>query len=329
MNKLNNLKSFHTLKQAATLLSAFTKIEISEADILHYALEGHTTLSVKFICQAPGLRWELVSIENAETCEVDFFTSSPYIGIQINDSQVLEKRHSHEDSPESMTGVYDILMWGSGKLVAERAYQSVTDFKNVTMHEFYGIFLRSDSGEIYELKEHYEYNEQTKGSRASLIKIKSIISQTHVSEDRATEMLENWELYSRQLQQSMSDKPTYQRFYSAKSLPVESFLVIRSSALDKLEKNLISKETIEKPLTEKEKTSVSLMIAAMADMAGLDIFKPNKAATDLIAHADSISLKALSPGTLSKFFNLAQEHLAERNSQQLSDAKKPIFRPKS
>jgi hypothetical protein len=62
-------------------------------------------------------------------------------------------------------------------------------------------------------------------------------------------------------------------------IPNDSFLVIRTAALQELEKRIANLE--EKPLELRERTTLLVIIAALAKMAKIDLKKPSKAAANI------------------------------------------------
>ena len=60
MSKILKLKEWLTIEEAATRLSASAGEEVSGADVLRFALDGHLTLSVYFVNHARGTRGRVV-----------------------------------------------------------------------------------------------------------------------------------------------------------------------------------------------------------------------------------------------------------------------------
>ena len=62
MNKLLNLKHRLTVPDAARHLTMFFGEDVSEADVLRLALDGHLTLSVNFVNHAMGRCGPVISV---------------------------------------------------------------------------------------------------------------------------------------------------------------------------------------------------------------------------------------------------------------------------
>jgi hypothetical protein len=68
-------------------------------------------------------------------------------------------------------------------------------------------------------------------------------------------------------------------FYPAAGLPADSVLVVRTSSLHDLEARLSEPDRkVEKPIEQRERTSLLAIIAALAELAKLDVTKPSSAA---------------------------------------------------
>jgi hypothetical protein len=68
-------------------------------------------------------------------------------------------------------------------------------------------------------------------------------------------------------------------FYPAAGLPSDSVLVVKTSALRDLEARVSEPDQrVEKPVEQRERTSLLVIIAALAQMAKVDVRKPSSAA---------------------------------------------------
>ena len=67
-------------------------------------------------------------------------------------------------------------------------------------------------------------------------------------------------------------------YYPAAGLPADSVLVVRTSALHDLEaKQSEPDQKAEKPLERRERTTLLVIIAALAELAKIDVTKPTSA----------------------------------------------------
>jgi hypothetical protein len=81
-------------------------------------------------------------------------------------------------------------------------------------------------------------------------------------------------------------------YYPADGLPDDSVLVVRTSALQELEARLSEPERrIDKPIDARERTTLLVMIAALANMAKIDWSRPSKAAAAIQSQAALIGVQ--------------------------------------
>jgi hypothetical protein len=68
--------------------------------------------------------------------------------------------------------------------------------------------------------------------------------------------------------------------YPAQSFPSNAILVVRTSALQDLEARL-SGPNVERPVGQRERTTLLVIIAALAELNGIDVKQPSKAALQI------------------------------------------------
>lgn len=90
-------------------------------------------------------------------------------------------------------------------------------------------------------------------------------------------------------------------FWEASVPPQEQSLYFKRSEIDLLAMLINGADELE----PREETSVGRLLSILADMAELDISKPNKAAEVLRLHADLKGLKPPSKGTITKYLGWA------------------------
>jgi hypothetical protein len=101
----------------------------------------------------------------------------------------------------------------------------------------------------------------------------------------------------------------YQR---ARGLPEDTLLVVRTSALRELEAR-VSKldQEVEKPLEQRERTTLLVIIAALAELAEVDVKKPAKAG--LTIESQTVRMGAgISSRAIQDHLNRIPEALARR-----------------
>jgi hypothetical protein len=237
MKKLLNLKQWLTVADAARHLSILFGEDVSEADVLRLALDGHLTLSVYFVNGARGRCGPAIPAEDAKVTiqeedpddwshltggqsadegEVKVFSQWVH-GLILGDGRVLE----YDRETVLLDGVWDLTMLGHERLEIEQRYQLFTEGPEVDMRFRDGpldhpIVSRED-GTYCQLHEPY-----------------------------------------------FADK----HYFPADTLPADSVLVVRTSALHDLEARLAEPDQrAEKAVERRERTSLLAIIAALAQLA--------------------------------------------------------------
>jgi hypothetical protein len=249
VKKLLNLKQWLTVADAARHLGVLLGGDVSEADVLRLALDGHLVLSVYFVNGARGRCGPVVRIEDAKRTvkeedpddwihlkgspppgegeKVRVFWSFIH-GLSLGDGRVIECAKE----TELLDGVWDLTMLGHERLEVEQRYQFLTGGPEVDMSFRDGpldhpIVSRED-GTYCQIHEPYFADEH---------------------------------------------------YFPADALPGDSVLVVRTSALHDLEARASEPaQRAEKPLGKRERDTLLVIIAALAKMADIDVTKPSKAA---------------------------------------------------
>lgn len=289
-SKILKLKNWVTVEEAADRLSIIAGETVKKSDILHFALDGHLILSVNFVNHAVGRPFRIEPLAEpiklateeqilaatgrcplADILTLEMLsslgpeTNIPGTDISLNYAEELfpsgkEKIiwEGEEQQPESLQGVWDLLMLGAERLDVEHAYQQLTGGSSVNLTFLGGPLVRSpNSTKCYQLLDHFKVSN----------KRLDIETVSWVDSDLSDSRLEY-------------RKPTY---YPAEGLPPDSVLVVRTSELMNFEHKLM--ETEEKPLEPRERKSVGQIIAVLAAEAKIDISKPHKASTTLMQAA--------------------------------------------
>ncbi|HEX9588928.1 MAG TPA: hypothetical protein VGA15_14430 [Bradyrhizobium sp.] len=257
IKKLLNLKQWLTIADAARHLGILFGEDVSEADVLRLALDGHLTLSVYFVNGARGRCGPIVRIEDAQRTiqeenpddwihlmgspppgegeKVQVFSSFIH-GLSLGDGRVIECAKE----TELLDGVWDLTMLGHERLEVDQRYQFLTNGPEVDMSFRDGpldhpIVSRED-GTLCQLHEPY-----------------------------------------------FADK----HYFPADALPADSVLVVRTSALHDLEKRLAEPDQrAERPVEQRERTSLLAIMAALAQLAKIDVTKPSSAAAAIERQTD-------------------------------------------
>jgi hypothetical protein len=242
MKKLFNLKQWLTVPDAARHLSVLFGEDVSEADVLHLALNGCLTLSVEFVNHAAARCGPVVPLKDAKFITVLSPINGERIdlveGVEIGD-QVIE----HDEKIVTLGGVWDLKMQGAERIDVKNLYQSLTDGPSVDLQSLTGPIVFHQSGLHCQLQSHFSDNE--------------CFSPENLKKPR--------------------NHPS--NYYPADGLPDDSVLVVRTSALRDLEARLAEPDQkAEKPLQKRERDTLLVIIAALAELPKIDVKKPSSAA---------------------------------------------------
>ncbi len=157
MSKVFNLKEWVTVADAAKHLSGIFCEDVSEADILRFALDGRLRLSVNLVNHAKGRCGATVGIEDVTWRDFPASLVGPadkpprsYIKeLQISEDRFLRLG----DEVVTLTGIWDLPMIGSEELEIEHRYQQLTGGPEVTLTCLDGAFVEGADGQICQLQD--------------------------------------------------------------------------------------------------------------------------------------------------------------------------------
>jgi hypothetical protein len=250
-SKLSKLKNWWTLPDAAKYLSGTYGNEVTEADILRFALDGYLKLSIYLAAKADAKQGCLVNFDTNELYaeiengrypeELKWGTLKDseepcLLSVPIDNDRFL----NIEDKVEPIEkGVWDLPMIGHERIVIEEEWFNLTSSPAVIRQRserqsdqveppFKGLFIEGCDGTINQL--------HIRRDKLSNLSRKESVKQTH------NVLL--WPML-RAVDMRVED------YFPAAVLPYDSRLVIRSEALEEFEQfiydNEIEKKTITKP----------------------------------------------------------------------------------
>ena len=296
LKKLLNLKPWLTIPDAARHLSVQFDDDVSEADVLRLGLDRHLTLSVDFVNHAYGRPGRLVPISKAKRSTIPSLeTGEPFTflhGYLLDGTSVIEWE---EDKIMSMAGVWDLAMVSAEKIDVEHRYQNLTGGPPVELCCLDGPIVCRGDGLYCEVRNRFSDEElssfSSKGGKSS----------------PSTE-----EPSYKQNARERSDAGNY---FPAAALPDDSVLVVRTSALRELETFVSQQEQPpEKPIERRERTSLLVIIAALAKMAKIDFTKPSAAAIAIETQTELMGTRVASR-TIENHLNRIPEALESREGK--------------
>lgn len=226
MKKLYRLREWLTLPDAAAYLAAIFEEDVSEADLLRLALDGHLTLSVDFVNHAPARIGPLVPLSKAKTKEFPMSREAAAEFLGRNPDELPPETRGVAflkglDLPGDMVaeigekvtyieGIWELTMAGNEAIDIEHLYQSQTGGPAVELKKLNGVIVRRGD-EFAQIQEHME--------RDRPLDIKNLRSRRDFDEG----------------------------YYPAGGLPADAVLVVRIAALEDLKARLRDVESAEGP----------------------------------------------------------------------------------
>lgn len=267
VKKLLQLKRWLTVPEAARHLCNLFEEEVSEADVLRLALDGHLTLSVNFVNHGKGRCGPVVPEEDAKRFEIpirpgDFPRLGMldgdvgwFVGVEglpLGDGRVFEP----VEEVVTLEGIWDLTMRGAERLDVEHQYQLLTGGPAVDLVCLDGVLLCQPDGPHCQVQAHFEANEY----------------------------------FSREKLQSPWGHPD--NFYPAGKLPDDAVFVVRTAEVQRLVNSLNGRDSSgDKPLERRERTTLLVLIAALAKLAKVDVAKPSSAAAAIESETERMGAR--------------------------------------
>lgn len=232
MSKLFSLKEYLTVPATARHLSGIFDEEVSEADVLRLALDGHLKLSVNLVnhCMAKGGRIVPV-IEARKAQSVDDENRFVILGIPLSPEEIFEL-HS---GVIKLGGIWDLPMFGGEQLEVENEYQQLTDGTEVTLINMNGVFLGNRDVGLFQIQDDWADSD----------------------------------IHNKNAEGKKYGDP--ERYYPAGGLPKDAVIVVRTEALREFEQSINGAPTgQDKPLTTTERNTLLTIIAALCDHSAIE-----------------------------------------------------------
>jgi hypothetical protein len=303
LKKLLNLKSWLTVSDAAAHLGVLFDEDVSEADVLRLGLDRHLKLSVNFVNHAYGRPGRLVPAPEAKRRIVPSLDGSEalhyYAGYFLDDKNVIE----WEDKIISISGVWDLAMVSAERIDVERRYQELTGGPRLELYCWDGPIVGFGDGSYCEIRD--RFSDEQIASFSSKGELPNSPSKVEISNSP-----------DRGLRDDIANahKRWYapRNFFPAGQLPGGSVLVVRTTALKELEALLSQQEQHRvKPIERRERTSLLIIIGALAKMAKIDVTKPSAAAIAIETQTELMGAR-VACRTIENHLNRIPEALEDR-----------------
>jgi hypothetical protein len=278
-SKLLHLKPWFTVSEASNYLTTVFGEDVRSHDVLRFALDGHLKVSVRFVNDTYAVAGKVVPREDAE-----WFVSPSIDGegeVEIANGTVLPDGKGvvvWSRDLRRISGVWDLPLVGAERLDVEHLFQRMTEGPDLEFININGTFVTGPDGIWLELVERF-----------------------------SDEMLAA--MHSREAPRHDADN-----YFPAATLPSDSEIVVRTAALRAFEDKVGQAENgVDKPLEKRERTTLLIMIAALARLAKIDIAKPSKAATS-IESVTALMGARVAARTIEGHLNRVAEVIEERTT---------------
>jgi hypothetical protein len=240
-SKLFKLKRWLTLPEAAQHLSGICGEEVTVADILRLALDGHLTLSVNFVNHAQARPGQVIGRDDVVWRECPSLFAGgdkPEIPLMIPDSLYIggENFLKLQSKVVSIQGIWDLPMIGAERLDVEHKYQLLTGGPAVTLQFIDGTFVKGKEGVICQLQEDFDDNEYTTGSKAQLEELERMIASNKISKEKSEELLKHHKEDRKKYLEQRASRPHHENYFPAGGLPPDSVFIVRTDALREFER---------------------------------------------------------------------------------------------
>lgn len=167
MSKLRELRDWLDIVEASNEISRRLDEELDWADVYRLALDGHLTLSVHFVNHASARRGNIVQVENADVKHVPSL-NNPNEHVELLGGIRISAQEvlRLDDEIVTLTGIWDLPMIGAERLDVEQKYQLLNRGPNVTLVDINGTFVRDEEGILYQLQEEFTDSGIPRGKRS-------------------------------------------------------------------------------------------------------------------------------------------------------------------
>jgi hypothetical protein len=293
LKKLLRLKDWLTVPDAARHLSILFGDDVSEADVLRLALDGRLTLSVRLVNRVTARPGKIIPPADAKIVVVEDVFGNTYQRIEEGVDLGNDRMLTFSRDVSFIEGIWDLSMLGTERVIVEKRYQLLTSGPTVELTNWNGLLVNRPDGAWWQIV-------------------------AHPSKDQS---LKN-------LFKSPYGNPAH--YYAPMVLPPDAVLVVRTSALQDLEALMSESEPamerpvgrpepdLDRPVGPRERTTLLLIIAALAELARIDVKKPSKAATSIESQTALLGAR-VAARTIENHLRLIPEALADKA---LGDASK-------
>ncbi len=238
MSMLLKLKQWLTVEEAAKYLTATLSEPVAEADIFRLSLDGQLTLSVYFVSPIRGKFGRPIPIAEARKISgIPIAGVEPYevvAGVHIDGGSKVLEFDKQLCTVGDLT-VLDLPMIGGERISCEQRYQALTNGPEVELTNIDGTFLRQPNTDLYvQIHESFMPKPKTGDARSEW--------------ERRNEVI----------------------WFPIGTLADDAVFVVRIDALTEMLASLSTGNSLERPLSTRERNTLLCLIAVLCKEAKLD-----------------------------------------------------------
>lgn len=290
MSKLFKLKEWLTLNEAANHLSSVFGEQVTIADIYRLALDNHIMLSVNFINLAEAKKVELIKVTDLEYKIVapkglKDFPESGFFRVPINAKYPISREYwlkSIEPELLMIKGLWDLPMIGNEKLTVEHLYQQETSGLSIKEEPLKGVFIQRENS-YFQLYSSFGNNPEAEAELNDTIDTSSECNSnvhSNFNEPEVKVGLNDTINTASECDSSIHsnlNEPNNSRLKTDHSYPMgmlskqDAVLVVKMKEVTRFIKSLEDKPIEEKPLHDKERTTLLVLLGSILDKANFDL----------------------------------------------------------
>ncbi|HRQ46200.1 MAG TPA: hypothetical protein PK725_04575 [Rhodocyclaceae bacterium] len=309
MSKLFKLREWLTIPETARYMSISFGEDVTEADVLRLALDGHVRLSVHFVNHAKARCGKVISrdetdwwlcpdsevfpggrpMNRADQATVATTKPAPpklaalldelppnerekFVPIMRSLNIDDERFLTLSDDVVTLQGIWDLPMIGAERLDVEHQFQALTGGPAVTLINLEGAFVEELDGALCQLQEDFDENEYQAGSRAQLEVLKQRIVENGIEDEEAHLLSSRHKEERGKFLERRRTPPAKENCYPAGGLPRDAVFVVRTEALREFERSVDPASDVpEKPMTTTERNSLLTIIAALCEHSAINV----------------------------------------------------------
>jgi hypothetical protein len=276
MSKLFKLKEWLTLEEAANHISTVFGEPVTLADIYRLSLDEHLQISVYFLGGAKAKKGKFIKKEDVVFWDKELVSDShgkPLVRSLSPFTQEIELSEDRWASLDSevvtISGLWDLSMVGSEALDIARRYQKEISGSEVCENCLRGVFLHQGDL-VCQLHSLFYDSQYYENSIATEEKFEEYITSNQLTDDESQELRDEFKFQNRfRASDDFERAITYQP--STNFDDHDYCLVIKTNEVTRFIQSLEDTPPEAKPLHDKERTTLLLLLGSILKKANFDL----------------------------------------------------------